>query len=239
MTAVPMTAVPATTVPTNTGQTDGANPGAELDESQQPGFSQAELLYLLTTNPSPAADFSASVLGIDALDNAELLIELGASSLLAHRSLVFSEDSQAVVPQREALLLAYVLTSAKRWTTFGVVAADSGDSGFLIEADEGRVLAQPRALNTWWFIFLDTEASIDAIFADTATSLTVAGAETAVYAEIATLTDSRGFSLYRSNDEWSYAWGIPGDTEPKVHVDDATAAEVDTALVAFSADFPS
>lgn len=209
-----------------------------LDEADQPGFAQAELLYLLTTSPGEVADFSAVVLGLDQIENRDILVDAGASSLLARRSLVFSDDQKSVVPQQEALMLAYVLTNATRWTTFGVAAKDSGDSGFLIEAKEGRVLAQPRALGTWWFIFLDVNASIDDIFASTAAGLTVEGEETAVFAEISSLTEVRAFTIHRTPEDWSYAWGIPGEEAPRERVEGTTAVAVDSALKAFSAAFP-
>jgi hypothetical protein len=219
-------------------QNNAIDPNAVLDEEDQPGFSQAELLYLLTTGPGETADFTAAVLGLDLVENREILVDAGASALLARRSLVFSDDQQAVVPQQEALMLAYVLTNATRWTSFGVAAEDSGDSGFLIEAEEGRILAQPRALNTWWFIFLDVNAPIDEIFASTATALTVEGAETAVYAQISTPAAVRAFTIHRTPDDWSYAWGVPGEDEPRELVEGTRVEDVTRALEAFSADFP-
>ena len=219
-------------------QNNGIDPDSTLAEEDQPGYSEAELLYLLTTSPGETADFSARVLGLDLVENRELLVDAGASALLARRSLVFADDSQSVIPHQEALMLAYILTNAKRWTTYGVIAKDSGDSGFLIEADEGRVLVQPRALGTFWFIFLDVNAPIDEIFAATATSLTVEGAETAVLAEISSLTDVRAFTIHRTPNDWSFAWGIPGESEPRERVEGTTFDVVEIALKAFSAEFP-
>jgi hypothetical protein len=225
------------TRPMTNAQSHAIDPNVVLSEEDQPGFSQAELLYLLTVAPGETADFTAAILGLDAVENKEILVDAGASALLARRSLVFSEDQKSVVPHQEALMLAYVLTNATRWTTFGVAAKDSGDSGFLIEAEEGRVLAQPRAINTWWFIFLDVNANIDDIFASTAIALTVNGHETAVYAQISTPSKTQAFTIHRTPEDWSYAWGVPGEDEPQERVEHTTADVVAQALNSFSANF--
>jgi hypothetical protein len=209
---------------------------AEVDRGSitEIGFSHVEVHYLLSVVDSDAARQSRVILGLDELPDPDSLSNIAASTLLARRLLTFTDDEQSIVPVDEAMYVSYVLVNATRWFTLqSTDGAALNDTGFLIESDLGRVLAQPRALDTWWFVLVDGAASSADLVPETAVSLLSQKDEMALFLHMQTADTDRSFTIHRKADGWSFAFGETGNPEPELRDEAAGLDECVAALREF------
>lgn len=198
---------------------------------QQVGFSYVELHYLLGVVDTEAGERSRARLGLYGFDDPQQLAAIGASGLLARGLLGASDDNASVVPVNEAMFVSYVLLNAKRWSTFQSTDGEAkGDTGFLIESDLGSVLAQPRALDTWWFLLIDDAAAGNKIIVEMVVALAEEGTARAIFLRTETDTVDRSFTVFREGPEWSYALGTTGSPDPEQRVDATGKTELVESL---------
>jgi hypothetical protein len=202
---------------------------------QQIGFSYVEVHYLLGVVDTEAGERTRARFGLYDFDNPQQLAAIGASALLARGLLGASDDNESVVPVDEAMFVSYVLLNAVRWSTFqSTDGAANGDTGFLIESDLGSVLAQPRALDTWWFVLIDSADAGNDVIVAMVTSLAEEGDKRAIFLRSETADYDRSFTLVRDNLEWSFALGATGTPDPDQRVDATDRAAVLAALHSFA-----
>lgn len=207
---------------------------------EQLGLSYAEVLSLLSLGPGPAADRTREVLMLDTVENAEQIGLIGASGLLARGLLAFTEDGKSLAAINQALYIRVVLTTATRWTNFQATdGAEGGDSGFFIESPAGKLLMQPRALDTWWFVLLHPEAPAEDVVADTAMLWGELAPEMAIFLRTQTMDADRAFTIHVAAGIWSFAYGVTGEAEPDARSEAASREDVERALKSFIRDFPA
>ncbi|MCW4384913.1 hypothetical protein OH146_03895 [Salinibacterium sp. SYSU T00001] len=214
-----------------------AAPGtAQQEQVPDIGYSVAELEYLLSVAPGPKADRSAEVLNVAPVPSVDETILTGGAALLARGQLKFAEGGEFTLLD-SALVVAYILTNAVRWTSISGAADDAADLGLFIESPHGGLLAQPRILGTWWFIILDPESVPSDVVARSAFGLAEQAEKSGVIVQMATLEESRAFSFRRDHDVYGYAFGETGSSEPEKLVENVGAAETLSDLVSFVTDF--
>ena len=202
---------------------------------QQIGFSYVEVHYLLGVVDTEAGERSRARFGLYGFDNPEQLAAIGASGLLARGLLGATDDNESVVPVEEAMFVSYVLLNAVRWSTFQSTDGEAkGDTGFLIESDLGSVLAQPRALDTWWFVLIDSAGAGNDIIVEMVTALAEEGEQRAIFLRSETADVDRSFTIFRDNLEWSYAVGTTGSPDPDQRIDATDKTAVLSALRSFA-----
>lgn len=209
----------------------------DQQEVVQVGFSYVELLYMTEAPGERQPAMSRALMGLaDPSESAaelEKLIAIGGSTLTARNMVSFSDDGLKVLLADDALFVSYVLSNAQRWTKFESINGSAGDVGFLIESALGSVLAQPRAMDTWWFIFLTPDTSSAGLVADSAIALTDQGEESAVFVHVLSLDYDYSFTIHHKDAEWAYAHGTSGNETPDARVEDTDQATVATALQTF------
>lgn len=125
---------------------------AETVESY--GFGFAEIAYLLRSTSTARARKTAAVLRLsEELDSDQLCIA-GASSLLARG--FASANGEDIDLEGPAMVLAYALGQANRWTEISLISGDSIDTVVHVESDKVKVLLQPRMLSTWFAFAQDS-----------------------------------------------------------------------------------
>ena len=223
---------------TNTSSSTGAAEGPETYESVPDiGFSVEELQYLLSIRPGAAADMSADVLNVGPVGTVDDTILVGGAALLARGQLEFVPE-HGFKPIDAALVLAYVLTNAERWTIISGATEDSADAGIYVEAADGAILAQPRTLGTWWFVILDPAVPSAEILVGTVMGMADAAEEAGVLVQTRTADDDRTFSVRRRGTDWAYAYGPTGSATPEAQVDNAAMSDIVAKLASFIAHFP-
>lgn len=215
---------------TDTSTTTSSDSGQE--EVPDVGYSVAELEYLLSIAPGASADRSAELLRVDPVPSVDETILIGGAALLARGELELLEGGE-FKPVDAALVIAYILTNAVRWTSISGGTEDATDIGVFIESPHGGVLAQPRTLGTWWFIVLDPESAPVDIIARSAFGLAEEGEKSGVMVQMMTLEVSRTFSFRKDGNDYGYAFGDTGSSEPEKLAEDVGAEETLTDLVAF------
>lgn len=119
------------------------------------GFGFAEIAYLLRSSSTTQARKTAAVLRLtDELDS-EQMCTAGASSLLARG--FASAKGEDIELEGPAMVLAYAMGQATRWTEISLMTGDSIDTVVHVESDKVKVLLQPRTLATW-FVFAQDPA---------------------------------------------------------------------------------
>lgn len=214
--------------------------GASEQEEQVPdiGFSVAELEYLLSILPGPSADKSAELLNVAPVPSVDETILVGGAALLARGQLELNEGGE-FTPVDAALVVAYILTNAVRWTAISGATEAASDLGLFIESPHGGVLAQPRTLGTWWFIILDPAAVPSEVIVRGAFGLAEGGDESAVLVQMASLVHDRTFSFRREGNVYGYAYGATGGTEPDKLVENVSTEQILTELISFITEFPA
>src|SRR5690606_13982815 len=101
----------------------------------------AELEYLLSIAPGPSADRSAELLRVEPIPSVDEAILTGGAALLARGQLELVDGGE-FKPVDAALVIAYILTNAIRWTSISGATEDAADLGVFIESPHGGVLAQ-------------------------------------------------------------------------------------------------
>ena len=201
------------------------------------GFSVEELQYLLSINPGSAADRSAEILNVAPVPSIDETILVGGAALLARGQLEFVEGGE-FTPVDAALVVAYILTNATKWTVVTGAAEESGDLGIFVESPQGGLLAQPRTLGTWWFIILDPAAPPTEIFLGTVMGMATIAPTTAVVAQTVTDDADRTFSLQRNDGAWAYAYGTSESPTPDRIVEEAAEEDLLVEVASFYAYFP-
>ena len=201
------------------------------------GYSVAELEYLLSIAPGASADRIAELLGVAPVPSVDETILTGGAALLARGQLEFIDGGE-FKPVDAALVIAYILTNAVRWTSISGATEDAADLGVFIESPHGGVLAQPRTLGTWWFIILDPASVPSDIIARSAFGLAEEGEKSAVMVQMATLAEDRTFSFRQEGSDYGYACGATGGEEPEKLVEGVGAEQALTELVSFVTHFP-
>lgn len=202
------------------------------------GYSVAELEYLLSIAPGASADRSAELLRVDPVPSVDETILTGGAALLARGQLELVDGGE-FKPVDAALVIAYILTNATRWTSISGGTEETADLGVFIESPHGGLLAQPRTLGTWWFIILDPESAPADIVVRSAFGLAEGGEKAGVMVQMSTLEANRTFSFRREGDEYGFAFGDTGSDTPDSRVDVAGPEQTLTELVAFVTSFPS
>lgn len=226
---------------TDTSTTTSAGDGQE--QVPDVGYSVAELEYLLSISPGASADRSAELLRVDPVPSVDETILTGGAALLARGQLELVEGGE-FKPVDAALVIAYILTNATRWTSISGATEDAADFGLFIESPHGGILAQPRTLGTWWFIILDPASAPTDIIAGSAFGLSDegelsdGGEKVGVMVQMSTLTVDRTFSFRRDGTEYGFAFGDTGSEQPEKLVDTADAEQTLTGLVSFVTSFP-
>jgi len=212
----------------------------EAEQEQVPdiGFSVAELQYLLSIAPGPQADKSAEWLNVGPVPSVDDTIMNGGAALLTRGQLEFLPGGE-FKPVDAALVVAFILTNAVRWTRISGATDDAADLGVFIESPHGGVLAQPRTLGTWWFIILDPAAVPSEIVVSSAMGLAHEGERTGVVVQTATLTADRTFSIRRDGAGYGYAYGDTGNESPDLHSESAAIEKLLADLTTFVTDFPT
>lgn len=205
---------------------------SEQEKVPDVGYSVAELEYLLSIAPGAAADRSAELLRVDPVPSVDETILTGGAALLARGELELLEGGE-FKPVDAALVIAYILTNAVRWTSISGGTEDAADLGLFIESPHGGVLAQPRTLGTWWFIILDPESAPADIVARSAFGLTEEGEKSGAMVQMMTLEVSRTFSFRKDGKDYGYAFGDTGSSEPEKLAEDVGVEETLTELIAF------
>ena len=220
-----------------TDLTAGSASEANTDDSCDIGLSVGELQYLLSVSPGPAADQSALVLGVAPVPSVDETITFGAASLLAHGlvEMVDGPEFRAVGP---ALVVSCLLTTARRWSTIAGATEDAADTGVYIESAEGALLAQPRALGTWWFIVLDPASAPEDVVVAAALELAESDDASGVFVQTTTGSLDRTFSVRRVADSWSYAFGDSGAETPEETREGVGAETAFSELASFIRAFP-
>ena len=213
-------------------------PATEAEqEAVQVGFSYVELLYMTEAPGEAQPAMSRALMGLadpsESEAELEKLIAIGGSTLTARNMVSFTDDGLKVLLADDALFVSYVLSNAQRWTKFESINGAAGDVGFLIESALGSVLAQPRAMDTWWFIFLTPDASSAGLIADSAIALASQGKESAVFVHVLSLDYDYSFTIHHKEPEWAYAHGTSGNEVPDARVENTDQTAVVTALRSF------
>lgn len=121
---------------------------SQTQTAESYGFGFAEIAYLLRSASTPQARKSAAVLRLnDELESDQLCIA-GASSLLARG--FASANGEDIDLEGPAVVLAYAMGQADRWTEISLMSGDSIDTVVHVESDKVKVLLQPRTLSTWF-----------------------------------------------------------------------------------------
>lgn len=201
------------------------------------GFSVHELQYLLGISPGESADRSAELLNVGPVPIVDETILVGGASLLSSGRLEMLGDG-SFRPTDAALIVAFVLTTAHRWTVITGATEDSVDLGVFIESPSGGVLAQPRTLGTWWFVLLDPTAAPGQVLADTVFGLADQSEHTGVTVRTGSQMDDRTFSVRRQGDLWAYGQGRSSSDEPDELLEDVSRDRVMPAVRAFIEEFP-
>lgn len=196
------------------------------------GYSVAELEYLLSVAPGASADRSAELLNVAPVPSVDETILTGGAALLARGQLEFIEGGE-FKPVDAALVVAYILTNAIRWTSISGATGDAADLGLFIESPHGGVLAQPRILGTWWFIILDPASVPADVIVRSAFGFAEQGDSMGVMVQMMTLEESRTFSFRKDGKDYGYAFGDTGSPEPEKLAEDVGVEETLTDLVAF------
>ena len=202
------------------------------------GFSVPELVYLLNSVPGPVADRSAEIFSVGPLLPDDVDIINGGGALLAHGLLAMNGVGEFEL-QDAALVVSYILCNAESWTVIGGGTDEGGDLGVFVKSPMGALLAQPRALGTWWFVLIDANAPREEIVADMAGSFADASESTGVYVRQLTLHHDRTFSLRQVRNVWGYAEGTSESDTPDTIVEDVDRQAVFTALTQFMDSFPA
>lgn len=214
-------------------------PDTDVVQDQVPdiGFSVHELQYLLSIAPGEIADKSAQVFNVGPVPAVDETILIGGAALLARGQLEFREGGE-FQPVDAALIVAYMLTNATRWTTITGATEDAADLGVYVESPSGGVLAQPRTLGTWWFVLLDPDSVPGEIVIASVLGMAEQGATTGVVAQSVTLEHDRTFNVRRDAGAWGFAYGTTGASEPEFVAETATMDELVVELASFVAHYP-
>lgn len=210
---------------------------SEPERVPDTGFSVEELQYLLSIAPGEIADRSAQVLNVGPVPSVDETILVGGAGLLARGQLEF-RDGGEFQPVDAALVIAYILTNATRWTTITGATGDTADLGVFVESPSGGLLAQPRTLGTWWFVILDPASVPAEIVIASVMGMATQGEKTGVVAQTATLEHDRTFSVRREGATWGFAYGATGAPQPEQLSETATTDELVIELASFVAYFP-
>lgn len=215
-----------------------ARTSAGLDENFVPdiGFSVEELQYLLSLAPREGAEAIAGLLNVAPVPPIEETILLGGAALLARGQLELGDEGEFRVVDA-ALVIAYILNNAVRWSRISGATSESADMGIFVESPQGGILAQPRTLGTWWFIILDPSSSAEQIVVESALGLTEPEETTGVVVEMQTPVLARTFSIRRNGDDWAYAYGDTTGEAPESTVEAVTVEHVRQQLAEFVASF--
>lgn len=211
--------------------------GEDDEQGAQYGFSRTELEYLLSVTPGPSADRGAKLLRVAPVASVDESILIGGAALLS-RGLLEFRDGGEFAPVEEAMIIAFILGTATRWSTIAPTADDQAGAAVFIESPGGGVLAHQGPLSTWWFVILDPDAVAGEVVLGVAMGLAHEEAASGVVVQTATLEHDRTFSLRRDGDSWSYAHGDTGSPEPEAMVQDASLDDVIIELASFAAYFP-
>jgi hypothetical protein len=214
----------ATTIP--------ATAPSATDQMNDIGFSVHELQYLLSIAPGDSADRSAELLNVGPVPSVDETILVGGASLLSSARLEISDDG-SFRPLGAALIVAFILSSANRWTFITGGTDESVDAGVFVESPSGGLLAQPRTLGTWWFVLLDPAADPAQVLVDTAVGMADTAAHAGVTVRTATTSDDRTFSLRRQDGDWGYGFGPSDSDVPTRLVESTTRETVVDALRSF------
>ncbi len=121
---------------------------SQPESAESYGFGFAEVAYLLRSSSTVQARKSAAVLRLtEELDSDQLCIA-GASSLLARG--FASAKGEDIELEGPAVVLAYAMGQATRWTEISLMTGESIDTVVHVESDKVKVLLQPRTLSTWF-----------------------------------------------------------------------------------------
>jgi hypothetical protein len=217
-----------------TDTTTAAAPQATSDEVPDIGFSVHELHYLLSISPGESADRSAELLNVAPVPSVDESILIGGASLLTSGRLEVLDDG-SFAPRDAALIVAFILTTADRWTLITGATDTAVDLGVFIESPSGAVLAQPRTLGTWWFVLLDPSAEPGEVLVDTVFGLADAAEHSGVTVRTGTRTDDRTLSVRRLRDDWAYGVGQSDRDTPDELVESVSRPVVEAAVRAFIA----
>ena len=209
------------------------------DREQVPdvGFSVQELQYLLSIAPGASADKSAEFMNVGPVPSVDDSILTGGAAILARGQLELL-DGGTFAPVDSALVIAYILTNADRWTVIRGATEDSADLGLFIESPNGGLLAQPRTLGTWWFVILDPAALPGEVLIGTVMGMAHSAETSGVLAQTVTTGHDRTFAVRRTPEGWGYAYGAAGDGAPDRLEENVREDEVLIELASFIAYFP-
>jgi len=211
----------------------------DLDEKLPDiGFSVEELQYLLSVAPGESGATSGEMLNVGPVPPVDETLLVGGAALLARGQLVLDDDGR-FAPVDAALVVAFILTTATRWTSITGATEDTADTGAYIESPSGGLLAQPRTLGTWWFVFLDPAAPPAEILVETVMGLIGEAKTSGALARTITADDDRSFSVRRTGDGWAHAYGATGSEMPDLISMQSTREQVSLDLAAFIARFPA
>jgi hypothetical protein len=222
-------------------------PTSPDDLSPTIGFSDLELRYLLRYLDPEVRARVARYFRFGARDAAveEQQDTAAASALLARGFLVIVESpdperpGQAVVPTGEGALVLGILAQTVTWTMLQVTdGGTNADLAVLGESPVGKFFAQPRALDTWWFVLLDPRASGEEITSGTLVGLAEQWPEAAVFARLQSGDLDLSLTVHRKQAEWSWAFGTTGSPDPTEKVENSDRAAFDGALERFFRDIP-
>lgn len=218
--------------------TSTAQPLASSDSVPDIGFTVEQLQFLLSLVPHEAAQVSADVLNVSPVPSKEETARIGGASLLANGNAEINSDG-GLLPVGSALVVAYILSRATRWTVMTGADDSHSDIGVFVESPDGGLLAQPRMLGTWWFIILDPASSPVNIITDATMGLALQWEESGVLSRAFTAESDRTFSLRRRVDEWAFAVGNTEADAPELMEEQVSRDRIVAELRRFVSEFPA
>ena len=205
---------------------------ADPDDLASLGFTVDQLRFLLSLLPGAAADHSARVLQVDPVPPAQEALSAGGAELLARGDLELSEDG-SVQPSGEVAAVVYALTRARAWHTVTGATETGVDSAVFVQSDGIGVLAQPRALGTWWFLLIEPSAPADEVVGDLADGYLALSETSAIEVVSSAGGPEVVFTAQRAEGGWGYASGARDAERPEVEAPVATERETRDALRAW------
>ncbi|SEF00697.1 hypothetical protein SAMN04489740_3689 [Arthrobacter alpinus] len=201
---------------------------SQPESAESYGFGFAEVAYVLRSTSTAQARKSAAVLRLtDELDSDQLCVA-GASSLLARG--FASAQGEDIELEGPAMVLAYALAQATRWTEISLMTGDSIDTVVHVESDKVKVLLQPRTLSTW-FVFAQ-DPTLDGAAAEMdIIEEHVRQTKTGTAYVLSRTLDSEDHLMIRPD---SQAWAIGQAKDPAADVVERTGLSSEDVLASLS-----